>query len=137
VFITPVVETDGANKEVDSITTARRQEAKPPLMYWASTLRTTTIAMDGQLLNLTKNITVACWSGIHSAARSARGAVVSLRLDGDRPYNPQLDPIAIDEMWMLAETEVMEMTKRNVPGVWTYGFYDDGCLTTCLDCGDA
>ena len=43
---------------------------------------------------------------------------------GTGPYNPQLDPIAVDEWWMLAETEVMEMTKRGVPGVWTYGFYD-------------
>ena len=25
---------------------------------------------------------------------------------------------------MLAETEVMEMAKRKIPGVWTYGFYD-------------
>jgi hypothetical protein len=25
---------------------------------------------------------------------------------------------------MLAETEIMEMTKRGIPGVWTYGFYD-------------
>ena len=30
----------------------------------------------------------------------------------------------IDEWWLLAKTEVMEMTKRGVPGVWTYGFYD-------------
>jgi hypothetical protein len=25
---------------------------------------------------------------------------------------------------MMAENDVMEMTKRNVPGVWTYGYYD-------------
>ena len=30
----------------------------------------------------------------------------------------------IDEWWMLAKNDVMEMTKRGVPGVWTYGFYD-------------
>ena len=35
-----------------------------------------------------------------------------------------LDPIAIDEWWLLAETEVMEMAKRGVPGVFTYGYYD-------------
>jgi hypothetical protein len=40
------------------------------------------------------------------------------------PYNEQIDPITIDEWWLLAKTEVMEMTKRGVPGVWTYGFYD-------------
>ena len=43
---------------------------------------------------------------------------------GTGPYNEALDPITINEWWMLATTEVMEMTKRGVPGVWTYGFYD-------------
>ncbi len=43
---------------------------------------------------------------------------------GTGPYNISLDPIAIDEWWLLAETEVMEMAKRGVPGVFTYGFYD-------------
>ena len=33
-------------------------------------------------------------------------------------------PSQIDEWWLLAETEVMEMAKRGVPGVFTYGFYD-------------
>ena len=43
---------------------------------------------------------------------------------GTGPYNISLDPIQVNEWWLLAETEVMEMAKRNVPGVWTYGFYD-------------
>ncbi len=43
---------------------------------------------------------------------------------GTGPYNESLDPIQINEWWLLAETEVMEMAKRGVPGVWTYGFYD-------------
>jgi len=43
---------------------------------------------------------------------------------GTGPYNLSLDPIASDEWWLLAETEVMEMAKRNVPGVFTQGFYD-------------
>ncbi len=43
---------------------------------------------------------------------------------GTGPYNVSLDPIAIDEWWLLGETEMMEMAKRGVPGVFTYGFYD-------------
>ncbi len=43
---------------------------------------------------------------------------------GTGPYNVSLDPIAIDEWWLLGETEIMEMAKRGVPGVWTYGYYD-------------
>ncbi len=30
----------------------------------------------------------------------------------------------VNEWWLLAETEMMEMAKRGVPGVFTYGFYD-------------
>ncbi len=30
----------------------------------------------------------------------------------------------INEWWLLSKYEVSEMTKRGVPGVWTYGFYD-------------
>ena len=30
----------------------------------------------------------------------------------------------MSEWWTLAQNDVMEMTKRGVPGVWTYGFYD-------------
>jgi hypothetical protein len=43
---------------------------------------------------------------------------------GTGPYNESLDPITVDEWWNLANNDVMEMTKRGVPGVWTYGFYD-------------
>jgi len=43
---------------------------------------------------------------------------------GTGPYNDALDPITVSEWWMLAENDVLEMTKRGVPGVWTYGFYD-------------
>ena len=43
---------------------------------------------------------------------------------GTGPYNDALDPITVSEWWMLAQNDVLEMTKRSVPGVWTYGFYD-------------
>ena len=59
------------------------------------------------------------------SARSARSAVLSYMF---RPAPARtitsLDPIAIDEWWLLGETEIMEMAKRGVPGVWTYGYYD-------------
>ena len=43
---------------------------------------------------------------------------------GTGPYNAVVDPIQINEWWLLAQTEIMELTKRGVPGVWTYNFYD-------------
>ena len=43
---------------------------------------------------------------------------------GTGPYNAVVDPIQVNEWWLLAQTEIMEMTKRGVPGVWTYNYYD-------------
>ena len=43
---------------------------------------------------------------------------------GTGPYNPIVDPIQVNEWWMLAQNEIAEMTKRGVPGVWTYNYYD-------------
>ena len=43
---------------------------------------------------------------------------------GTGPYNTVVDPIQINEWWLLAQNEMMEMAKRSVPGVWTYNYYD-------------
>ena len=43
---------------------------------------------------------------------------------GTGPYNDAIDPITVTEWWTMAQEDVRELTKRGVPGVWTYGFYD-------------
>src|SRR5207248_1591984 len=43
---------------------------------------------------------------------------------GTGPYNASIDPIMVDEWHRMAWHEVQEMTRRGVPGVWTWGFYD-------------
>lgn len=43
---------------------------------------------------------------------------------GTGPYNEAIDAITVDEWWTLAKNDVSELTKRGVPGAWTYGFYD-------------
>ncbi len=127
VFITPVVETDGRDKQVDTYYYGKNtKKPRPPLMYWGKY-----VAHDnnrdgmGQYLHLTQNITngVLEWHPtiLHDLHEAQSYLYVST---GTGPYNPSLDPIAVDEWWMLAETEIMEMAKRGVPGVWTYGFYD-------------
>ncbi len=126
VFITPVVETDGRDKQVDTYYYGKQtKKPKPPLMYWGKY-----VAHDnnrdgmGQYLHLTQNITSGMleWHPtiLHDLHEAQSYLYVST---GTGPYSP-LDPIAIDEWWLLAETEVMEMAKRGVPGVFTYGFYD-------------
>ena len=127
VFITPVVEVDGREKMVDTYYYGKKTgKPKPPLMYWGKY-----VAHDnnrdgmGQYLKLTQNITKALleWHPtiLHDLHEAQSYLYVST---GTGPYNNSLDPIQVNEWWLLAETEVMEMAKRGVPGVWTYGFYD-------------
>jgi hypothetical protein len=127
VFITPVIEPDGRDKEVDTYYYGKKTgKPRPPLMYWGKY-----VAHDnnrdgmGQALALTQNITegVLAWhpTVFHDLHEAQSYLYVST---GTGPYNPSLDPIASQEWWLLAETELMEMAKRNVPGVFTYGFYD-------------
>ena len=126
-FITPVIEVDGREKEVDTYYYGKKTgKQRPPLMYWGKY-----VAHDnnrdgmGQYLKLTQNITRAMleWHPtiLHDLHEAQSYLYVST---GTGPYNNSLDPMQVDEWWLLAETEVMEMAKRGVPGVWTYGFYD-------------
>ena len=126
-FVTPVVEVDGCEKQVDTYYYGKKTgKQKPPLMYWGKY-----VAHDnnrdgmGQFLKLTQNITKTLleWHPtiLHDLHEAQSYLYVST---GTGPYNDSLDPIQVNEWWLLAETEVMEMAKRGVPGVWTYGFYD-------------
>jgi hypothetical protein len=49
---------------------------------------------------------------------------------GRGPYNPNLDPVVINEWNRLAYREVGQMTAWGVPGVYTYDFYDGWAPTT-------
>lgn len=127
VFITPVIEVDGREKQVDTYYYGKKTgKARPPLMYWGKY-----VAHDnnrdgmGQYLKLTQNMMkgILEWHPtiLHDLHEAQSYLYVST---GTGPYNNALDPIQVDEWWLLAQTEVMEMAKRKVPGVWTYGFYD-------------
>jgi hypothetical protein len=128
-LITPVIEVDGREKHVDTYYFNKKRpanEARLPLMYWGRY-----VAHDnnrdgmGQFLALTKNTTKTFLEWKPTILHDLHEASTYLYAStGTGPYNEQIDPITIDEWWLLAKTEVMEMTKRGVPGVWTYGFYD-------------
>jgi len=140
-FITPVLEVDGRERMVDTYHfNEQLDEADEaggagggrgggntlPLVYWGKY-----VAHDnnrdgmGQLLALTRNSmkVVLEWKpmvmhDLHEAATLLYSST------GTGPYNEGVDAITVDEWWMFAKNDVMEMTKRGVPGVWTYGFYD-------------
>ncbi|WP_293380697.1 M14 family zinc carboxypeptidase [Phenylobacterium sp.] len=127
VFITPVVEVDGREKIVDTYYYGKKTgKPKPPLVYWGKY-----VAHDnnrdgmGQYLKLTQNITAGVleWhpTVLHDLHEAQSYLYVST---GTGPYNPALDPVQSQEWWLLAGTELTEMAKRGVPGVFTYGYYD-------------
>ena len=128
-FITPVIEVDGREKQVDTYYFNKdrpRGETRLPLMYWGKY-----VAHDnnrdniGQFLALSQHVNKFFLEWHPQIMHDLHEAQTYLYAStGTGPYNEALDPITIDEWWILAKTEVMEMTKRGVPGVWTYGFYD-------------
>jgi len=127
-FITPVVEVDGREKMVDTYYYNKKygKDGRLPLMYWGKYVQHDNNRDEmGQYLKLTQNITKTFLEWTPQFVHDLHEAQTYLYTStGSGPYNEQLDPITIDEWWSLAETDVMEMTKRGVPGVWTYGFYD-------------
>ena len=128
VLMTPVLEVDGRDRMVDlwNYRKANPKVPTPPLVYWGHY-----VAHDnnrdniGLALNLSKNVMYAYFDFhpqvIHDLHESVPFLYVST---GTGPYNASLDPIMIDEWHRMAYHEVDELTRRNVPGIWTHGFYD-------------
>jgi len=128
VLITPVVETDGRDRQLDL---ARWREANPkrpvpPLVYWGHY-----VAHDnnrdnlGLALALSRNVLHTFFDFHPQVLHDLHESVPFMYIStGTGPYNPSIDPLVIDEWQRMAWHEVQELTKRGLPGVWTYGFYD-------------
>jgi hypothetical protein len=128
-MITPVVEPDGQEKMVDNWAFNRKRpagEGQLPLMYWGKYVQHDNNRDGmGQLLALTKNIEKFGLEWHPTILHDLHEAQTLLYAStGTGPYNEQLDAITVNEWWVMAQNDVIEMTKKNVPGVWTYGFYD-------------
>ena len=129
ILITPVIEVDGRERMVDTYYFNKKQPqgaARLPLMYWGKYVQHDNNRDGmGQYLKVTQNFMkgILDWHPtiLHDLHEAQSYLYVST---GTGPYNVSLDPVAIDEWWLLGETEIMEMAKRGVPGVFTYGFYD-------------
>ena len=129
IMITPVLEVDGRDKQVD-IAMAKRKDPdanfpRRPL-YWGKY-----VAHDNNRDNLSLSLELSKHimrtfleyhpQVMHDLHESASHLYIST---GTGPYNAWLDPIVIDEWHQFAYQEVNEMTKQGVPGVWTHQFYD-------------
>jgi hypothetical protein len=125
-MITPVIEVDGREKIVDNCYQQAEKGFSPGIPYWGKY-----VAHDnnrdgmGQFLALTRNVEKLGLEWHPTILHDLHEAQTLLYAStGTGPYNEQLDPITIGEWWQFAQNDVVEMTKRGVPGVWTYGFYD-------------
>jgi hypothetical protein len=128
-FITPVIEVDGREAVVDTYYFNKKKpqgEPNLPLMYWGKYVQHDDNRDGmGQLLQLTQAVNRMQNEWHPTILHDLHEAQTYLYAStGTGPYNDSLDPITVDEWWLTAENDVMEMTKRGVPGVWTYGFYD-------------
>jgi hypothetical protein len=129
VLITPILEVDGRDKQVD-VSMAKRKDPKANvpnrLLWWGKYVSHDNNRDNlGLALALSRNIMKVFLDYhpivMHDLHESASHLYIST---GSGPYNAWLDPIVIDEWHLLAYREVDEMTKEGVPGVWTHAFYD-------------
>jgi Zinc carboxypeptidase len=128
-LITPVVEVDGRDRQVDIYRWHLANPGKhwPGLIYWGKY-----VAHDNNrdamalTLNLTRNVlnTYLDWKAqvLHDLHESV--AYLYDNTVGDGPYNAWLDPILTDEWQMIGWHNVSEMTKMGMPGVFTHGTFD-------------
>ncbi len=128
VLITPVLEVDGRDREVDLYNWEKANPDKqaPSLIYWghyvAHDNNRDGIAMALALSKIQMK-TFFEWHPqvLHDLHESIPFLYIST---GTGPYNAWLDPIVMSEWQELAYNEVQQMTAYGVPGVWTHGFYD-------------
>ncbi len=128
-LITPVIEVDGREKQVDTYYFNKKRaqgDARLPLMYWGKYVQHDNNRDGmGQFLKLTQAVTKTTVEWHPTVIHDLHEAQTYLYSStGTGPYNTEIDPIVVSEWWTLAQNDVLEMTKRGVPGVWTYGFYD-------------
>lgn len=128
-LITPVVEVDGRDRQVDIYNWHLANPGKnwPNLVYWGKY-----VAHDNNrdsmalTLKLTQNVlnTYLTWKPqvLHDLHESV--AYLYDNTVGAEPYNAWLDPILTNEWHMIGWNNVGEMTKMGMPGVFTYGTFD-------------
>jgi hypothetical protein len=127
-LITPVLEVDGRNRQVDLWRYREKNPGvpTPPLIYWGKY-----VAHDnnrdqiGMALALSQNAMKTYYDFHPQVMHDLHESVPFLYIStGTGPFNPALDPMMIDEWHRMGFHEVDELTRRGLPGVWLHGFWD-------------
>ncbi|HEV8241828.1 MAG TPA: M14 family zinc carboxypeptidase [Thermoanaerobaculia bacterium] len=128
-LITPVVEVDGRDRMVDLYRwhLAHPTAPMPDLVYWGHY-----VAHDNNrdamalTLSLSRQV-LDTYLGWHAQVLHDLHESVPFLYDntvGDGPYNAWVDPILTNEWQLFGWTNVAEMTKFGMPGVYTHGTFD-------------
>ncbi len=128
-LITPVVEVDGRDRQVDIFRwhMAHPDSTYPRLVYWGHY-----VAHDnnrdamGLTLNLSQNV-LDTYLGFKAQLLHDLHESVPYLYDntiGDGPYNAWLDPLLTNEWQMIGWHNVQEMTRMGMPGVFAHGDFD-------------
>ncbi|HEU5453386.1 MAG TPA: M14 family zinc carboxypeptidase, partial [Terriglobales bacterium] len=128
VLITPVVEVDGRDREVDIYMHHVHHPDDPqyPLTWWGHYVSHDNNRDNlGMGLDLSHNMLHAYLDWHPTVMHDLHESIPYLYImTGTGPYNAWLDPIVISEWQEMAYHEIEELTKRGVIGVWTHGFFD-------------
>ena len=126
VVFTPASEVDGREKQVDNFRAQAAGQPSPSMVYWGKYVQHDNnrdgigvgLRLTQVMLKTFLEWHPTVWHDLHESV------TLLYTSTGTGPYNSVVDPIQVNEWWLLAQTEIMEMTKRDVPGVWTYNYYD-------------
>jgi hypothetical protein len=127
-LLTPCTEADGRDAEVDiyNYRKAFPNKPAPNLVYWGKYVQHDNNRDGiGMALELSKAMMGAFLDYHPTVLHDLHESVPFLYVStGMGPYNPWLDPLTVDEWQKMAYADIEEFTKREVPGVWTHGYYD-------------
>ena len=128
-LITPVVEVDGRDRQVDIFNWHMKHPGQtyPSLLYWghyvAHDNNRDAMAMT---LKLSQNVMNAYIGQKAQVLHDLHESVPYLydNTIGDGPYNAWLDPLLTNEWQMIGWNNVQEMTRLGMPGVFAHGQFD-------------
>ena len=128
-LITPVVETDGRDRQVDIYKwhLAHPNDNWPSLAYWGKyVMHDNNRDAMGATLALTRNVINAFINFKAQVLHDLHESVAYLydNTVGDGPYNAWVDPILTDEWQLMGWNNMSELTKFGMPGAFTHGTFD-------------
>jgi hypothetical protein len=128
-LITPVVETDGRDRQVDIYRwhLAHPKENWPPVVYWGKYVAHdnnrdamgATLALTRNVINTVVGQKIQVLHDLHESVPYLYDNTV-----GDGPYNAWVDPILTDEWQLFGWNNMSELTKFGMPGAFAHGTFD-------------